>query len=197
MRRYHGFVRLKASSYFLAGGDADDLVQEGMIGLYKAIRDFRLGQGDVVPLVRRALRHPADHHRDQVGDALQARPAEHVRLVQPHAGGSGHRRRLHARRCAARPVDRRPVRARDLDRGAAGARRLPRHDACPGSSRRRSACYLDGNSYESMAEASTATARRSTTPCSASSGRSSRTRRRAPFPLEQRRCPETGRRIAP
>ena len=41
MRRYHGFVRLKASSYFLAGGDADDLVQEGMIGLYKAIRDFR------------------------------------------------------------------------------------------------------------------------------------------------------------
>jgi RNA polymerase sigma-H factor len=41
MRRYHGFVRLKASSYFLAGGDADDLVQEGMIGLYKAVRDYR------------------------------------------------------------------------------------------------------------------------------------------------------------
>jgi RNA polymerase sporulation-specific sigma factor len=41
MRRYAGFVRLKASSYFLAGGDADDLVQEGMIGLYKAVRDFR------------------------------------------------------------------------------------------------------------------------------------------------------------
>jgi RNA polymerase sigma-H factor len=41
MRRYHGFVRLKASSYFLAGGDAEDLVQEGMIGLFKAIRDFR------------------------------------------------------------------------------------------------------------------------------------------------------------
>jgi RNA polymerase sporulation-specific sigma factor len=41
MRRYAGFVRLKASSYFLAGGDADDLIQEGMIGLYKAVRDFR------------------------------------------------------------------------------------------------------------------------------------------------------------
>jgi RNA polymerase sigma-H factor len=41
MRRYTGFVRLKASSYFLAGGDSDDLVQEGMIGLYKAVRDFR------------------------------------------------------------------------------------------------------------------------------------------------------------
>jgi RNA polymerase sporulation-specific sigma factor len=41
VKRYHGFVRLKASSYFLAGGDADDLIQEGMVGLYKAIRDFR------------------------------------------------------------------------------------------------------------------------------------------------------------
>jgi RNA polymerase sporulation-specific sigma factor len=41
MRRYQGFVRLKASSYFLAGGDADDLVQEGMVGLYKAVRDYR------------------------------------------------------------------------------------------------------------------------------------------------------------
>ena len=41
IRRYTGFVRLKASSYFLAGGEPDDLVQEGMIGLYKAVRDFR------------------------------------------------------------------------------------------------------------------------------------------------------------
>ncbi|HEV8602042.1 MAG TPA: RNA polymerase sporulation sigma factor SigH [Gaiellaceae bacterium] len=41
IRRYTGFVRLKASSYFLAGGDAEDLVQEGLIGLYKAMRDFR------------------------------------------------------------------------------------------------------------------------------------------------------------
>jgi RNA polymerase sporulation-specific sigma factor len=41
VRRYHGFVRLKASSYFLAGGDADDLVQEGLVGLYKAVRDYR------------------------------------------------------------------------------------------------------------------------------------------------------------
>jgi RNA polymerase sigma-H factor len=41
MRRYTSFVRLKASSYFLAGGDSEDLVQEGLIGLYKAVRDFR------------------------------------------------------------------------------------------------------------------------------------------------------------
>lgn len=41
VHRYTGFVRMKASSYFLAGGEADDLVQEGLIGLVKAIRDFR------------------------------------------------------------------------------------------------------------------------------------------------------------
>ena len=41
VRRYHSFVRLKASSYFLVGGDSEDLIQEGLVGLYKAIRDFR------------------------------------------------------------------------------------------------------------------------------------------------------------
>ena len=39
--RYRGFVRLKASSYFLAGGEGEDLIQEGLIGLYKAVRDYR------------------------------------------------------------------------------------------------------------------------------------------------------------
>jgi RNA polymerase sporulation-specific sigma factor len=41
IRRYRGFVRLKASSYFLLGGEADDLIQEGLLGLYKAVRDYR------------------------------------------------------------------------------------------------------------------------------------------------------------
>jgi RNA polymerase sporulation-specific sigma factor len=41
MKRYTSFVRLKASSYFIAGGDSDDLIQEGLVGLYKAVRDFR------------------------------------------------------------------------------------------------------------------------------------------------------------
>jgi RNA polymerase sporulation-specific sigma factor len=41
IRRYTGFVRMKASSYFLAGGESDDLIQEGLIGLWKAVRDFR------------------------------------------------------------------------------------------------------------------------------------------------------------
>lgn len=39
--RYKNFVRIKARSYFLIGADKEDIVQEGMIGLYKAVRDFR------------------------------------------------------------------------------------------------------------------------------------------------------------
>lgn len=39
--KYKNFVRAKARSYFLIGADQEDIIQEGMIGLYKAIRDFR------------------------------------------------------------------------------------------------------------------------------------------------------------
>ncbi len=39
--KYRGFVRGKARSYFLIGAEREDIIQEGMIGLYKAIRDFR------------------------------------------------------------------------------------------------------------------------------------------------------------
>lgn len=39
--RYRNFVRAKARSYFLIGADREDIIQEGMIGLYKAIRDYR------------------------------------------------------------------------------------------------------------------------------------------------------------
>lgn len=41
IHKYKNFVRAKARSYFLIGADREDIVQEGMIGLYKAIRDFR------------------------------------------------------------------------------------------------------------------------------------------------------------
>lgn len=41
LNKYKNFVRSKARSYFLIGADHEDIVQEGMIGLYKAIRDFR------------------------------------------------------------------------------------------------------------------------------------------------------------
>jgi len=39
--KFRPFVRMKARSYFLIGADKEDIIQEGMIGLYKAIRDFK------------------------------------------------------------------------------------------------------------------------------------------------------------
>ena len=39
--KYRVFVKAKARSYFLIGADKEDIIQEGMIGLYKAIRDFK------------------------------------------------------------------------------------------------------------------------------------------------------------
>ena len=66
IKRYRGFVRLKASSYFLLGGDSEDLIQEGLVGLYKAIRDFRSDR-----------------------ESQQARAAEPVRLIRAVAGGRG------------------------------------------------------------------------------------------------------------
>jgi len=41
IHKYRNFVRAKARSYFLIGADREDIIQEGMIGLYKAIRDYR------------------------------------------------------------------------------------------------------------------------------------------------------------
>jgi RNA polymerase sporulation-specific sigma factor len=40
--KYKNFVRAKARSYFLIGADKEDIIQEGMIGLFKAIRDYKL-----------------------------------------------------------------------------------------------------------------------------------------------------------
>ena len=102
LRRYHGFVRLKASSYFLAGGDGDDLVQEGMIGLYKAVRDFR-------PEKETSFRSFAELcvTRQIITAIKSATRYKHAPLntyvsFSPHACRSGRRGRLHARRRASR-----------------------------------------------------------------------------------------------
>lgn len=41
MEKYKGLVRKKARAMYLIGGDTDDLIQEGMIGLFKAVQDYR------------------------------------------------------------------------------------------------------------------------------------------------------------
>ena len=44
LEKYKYLVRNKAKALYLIGGDKDDLIQEGMIGLYKAVRDYQLGK---------------------------------------------------------------------------------------------------------------------------------------------------------
>ncbi|MGM0369523.1 MAG: sigma-70 family RNA polymerase sigma factor, partial [Bacillota bacterium] len=41
IKKYKNFVKARSRSYFLIGADNDDIVQEGMIGLYKAIKDYK------------------------------------------------------------------------------------------------------------------------------------------------------------
>lgn len=45
IEKYKKLVKMKARSYFIIGADKEDIIQEGMIGLYKAIRDFDLNRG--------------------------------------------------------------------------------------------------------------------------------------------------------
>ena len=87
VRRYRGFVRLKASSYFLLGGDSDDLIQEGLLGLFKAVRDFRTDRESSfrnfaeLCITRQIITAVKTASREQ---ALAAQP---VRLVRPDARG--------------------------------------------------------------------------------------------------------------
>ena len=128
MRRYHGFVRLKASSYFLAGGDAEDLVQEGMIGLFKAIRDFRHDKEtsfrsfaelcvtrQIITAIKSATRFK--HAPLNTYVSFSHTPAGQDTEGECTLGDA-----------LPGPLDRRSVRPGRLDRGAAGARRLPRHE---------------------------------------------------------------------
>ena len=56
MEKYKGLVRQKARAMFLIGGDTDDLIQEGMIGLFKAVRDFQTDkEASFVTFARYAL----------------------------------------------------------------------------------------------------------------------------------------------
>ncbi len=127
MRRYTGFVRLKASSYFIAGGESEDLIQEGLIGLYKAVRDFRSDKEtsfrsfaelcitrQIITAIKTATRY-------------KHAPLNTLRLVQPDAGrpgGLGRHARRRARRARASDD---PGRLRDLDRGAPEPRLRARH----------------------------------------------------------------------
>jgi RNA polymerase sporulation-specific sigma factor len=88
IQRYNGFVRMKASSYFIAGGEPEDLVQEGLIGLCKAMRDFRADKEtsfrsfaelcvtrQIITAIKTATRYKHPDSDVTLGDAL---PGSHV-----------------------------------------------------------------------------------------------------------------------
>ena len=151
IRRYTGFVRLKASSYFLAGGDSDDLIQEGLIGLYKAVRDFRTDKEtsfrsfaelcvtrQIITAIKTATRfkHP---------------PLNTYVSFSHTPAGQDSRRRVHARRRAPRPAVNEPpvcvISTEELQSlvFCLGTGLSPlESDALE--------LYLEGSSYEEMAE---------------------------------------------
>ena len=57
--RYNRLVRMCARPYFLAGGDSEDLIQEGMVGLLAAIREYDSSKAAVFALMRRSVSRTA------------------------------------------------------------------------------------------------------------------------------------------
>jgi DNA-directed RNA polymerase sigma subunit (sigma70/sigma32) len=82
INKYKNFVKAKARSYFLIGADREDIIQEGMIGLYKAIRDFRGDKLSSFPRFCRTLYHPPDHNGDQNSNPSEAYPTEFLRFFK-------------------------------------------------------------------------------------------------------------------
>ena len=152
VRRYHGFVRLKASSYFLAGGDGDDLIQEGLIGLYKAIRDYRSDRESsfrnfaelcitrqIITAVKTATRNKHTPLNQYV--SFSAPPGAPAAMTMPTLD----------QMLPGPPVND-PANQVDLLRGAALARRLPLDAPLASSRAGVLSLYLDGRSYEQIGE---------------------------------------------
>ena len=178
VRRYYSFVRLKASSYFLIGGDSDDLIQEGLVGLYKAIRDYRTDRESsfrnfaelcitrqIITAVKTATRNkhtPLNGYVSFSSTPAGATDSEPT-LDEMLAGLDGPR----------------PGQPGHLLRGAALAGRLPLDGALRARVARARRSTSTATPTRASASSSAATARRSTTRSSGSSARWGRTSARA------------------
>ena len=151
VRRYYSFVRLKASSYFLIGGDSEDLIQEGLVGLYKAIRDYRTDRESsfrnfaelcitrqIITAVKTATRNKHTPLNGYVSfsstpaGATDSEPTLDEMLAGPVACTTRSTRSSPPRSCA---------------RWSPACRRCS-----PSSSRACSSLYLDGHSYTGIGE---------------------------------------------
>ena len=150
IRRYRGFVRLKASSYFLLGGDSDDLIQEGTVGLYKAIRDYRTDRESSfrnfaeLCITRQIITAVKTASRNKHAPLNQ-----YVSFAQSPAAAGDSDTTLED--ILPGPDLRRPRGSRDRHRGAVEPGRLPR-DVLSELESRVLSLYLDGYSYEVVAE---------------------------------------------
>ena len=179
VRRYYGFVRLKASSYFLAGGDSEDLIQEGLVGLYKAVRDYRSDRESsfrnfaelcitrqIITAVKTATRNKHTPLNGYV--SFSQTPGERARGRADARGG-------HSRAPPSTTRRRRSSPPRSSRRSSAASRRRS-----PRSSRARCRCTSMGAPTRRSPAGLHAIRRRSTTRCSGSSARSERTSSREP-----------------
>ena len=69
-------MRAKARTYFLVGADRDDIIQEGMIGLYKATRDFRHDKLASFRAFCRTMYYTANYYGHKICDASKARTTQ-------------------------------------------------------------------------------------------------------------------------
>ena len=82
LNKYKNFVRSKARSYFLIGADREDIIQEGMIGLYKAVRGLPYGKADQLQGICGALHYAPDHYSHKDRDAPEAPSFEFLYFTQ-------------------------------------------------------------------------------------------------------------------
>ena len=78
--RYTRLVKTCARPYFLAGADAEDLMQEGMLGLLNAVRSTSESKGAPFGAFARLVHHAEDLFRSEGGSVAQARPAQSVHV---------------------------------------------------------------------------------------------------------------------
>ncbi len=104
MNKYKNLVRSKAKSMYILGADSEDLIQEGMIGLFKAVRDYDSGRDasfftfadlcvsrqmyTAVQASRRQKHIPLNNYISLYGSASEERDGEEEALVNVLASGS-------------------------------------------------------------------------------------------------------------